>query len=93
MTEAVPVLDVELLKQIAESTSNDLILFFVILALVAVPLLVVLQRGNAKRREQDAEREQNLITVIQSNTEAMSGVKHSLDLFVATMQEEPEGAT
>jgi hypothetical protein len=83
--DGLPTVDVEVLKQIAEAANSDLILFFVILALVVVPVLMVLQRGNAAQARQSAEREKNLIEVIQANTEAMSGVKSAIDILAATI--------
>lgn len=83
--DGIPAVDVEALGQIAEAANSDLILFFVILALVVVPVLMVLQRGNAAQARQSAEREKNLIDVIQANTEAMSGVKSAIDILASTI--------
>jgi hypothetical protein len=88
--ENIPVVDIEMLKQIAESANSDLLLFFIVLAVAIVPILVVIQRGNAAQHKQSAEREKNLITVIQANTKAMSGVKSSLDILAVTMQDEAD---
>jgi hypothetical protein len=86
--DGIPAVDVDALRQIAEAANSDLILFFVILALVAVPVLIVLQRGNAAQAMQSDKREQNLIEVIKANTEAMSGVKSALDVLSSSMGDE-----
>lgn len=88
--DTVPFVDVEVLEQIVESANSDLLLFFIILAVVAVPVLWVLQRGNAARSQQAADREQNLITVILSNTEAMCGVKSSLDILAEAIHDDAD---
>jgi membrane-anchored glycerophosphoryl diester phosphodiesterase (GDPDase) len=85
--DAIPNVDIEFMKQIAERANSDLLLFFIILAVAIVPVLYVLQRGNASQAKQNAEREQNIIEVIKSNTEAMCGVRASIDVLAATMTE------
>ena len=66
-------------ESIVQSTSSELILFFIIAAIVSVPLYIVVLRGRKAEREHERERGQQLIEVIRGNTEAMTGLKATLD--------------
>lgn len=67
------------LEYVVQATSSDLILFFVIVAVVAVPFSII----SAKRRKQDKEhelkREGLLMDVVKGNTTIMSELKITLE--------------
>jgi hypothetical protein len=79
-------IDTEILKKIIQNTDSGLILFFVILAVVAVPVCLLLQKqfkyrqeAECRRREHDRKSKEIFIQVITSNTEIMTGLKATLD--------------
>jgi hypothetical protein len=84
--QAMETLDTELLREIVQSTDSSLVLFFVVIAVIAVPVCYFLHKNSrhrhaveCSRREQDNKRELNLIQVITSNTAIMEGLKTTLD--------------
>jgi len=83
--------DTEILKHIAQNTDSSLILFFLIAAVILVPVGLLLMKHSkhrheveCRRREQDRAREQNIIQVITGNTEVMAGIKATLEVNNST---------
>jgi len=83
---ATQTIDTEVLTQIVKKTDSALVLFFVIAAIAAVPVCYYLYKHakhrhavECSRREQDLQREKNIIHVVSSNTEIMAGLKVTLE--------------
>ena len=66
-------------EAIIGATSSELILFFVILAVVAIPLYIVVLRGRRADRQHEREEKSVFIEVIKENTQIMAGVKVLLE--------------
>jgi type II secretory pathway component PulM len=78
----------ELLSQIVQETQNDVIVFTIVLliglAAVVVPILITLNRSKKNAQEHQLEEKQQLISVVQQNTEAITTLKTSLDINNST---------
>ena len=80
-------MDTEILKQIVSSTDSGIVLIFVIFAVALVPVFIFLMKHTKhrhevehQRREQERARENHIIQVITSNTEAMTGLNKTLEI-------------
>ena len=71
-------------ESVINATSSELILFFVILAVVAVPLYIAVLKGRKADRQHERERESLIISVIKENSEVIAGLKAALDNSGAT---------
>ena len=67
------------LETVANATNSDLILFFVICAVVAVPFYVASSRRRKQDKTHEIEREKLLLEVVKENTAVISGLKVTLD--------------
>jgi len=65
-------LETSLLKDIATATGNDLILFFVIVAVLVMPICAFILRYLKQQQSHDTAREQKIIDVIVANTQALT---------------------
>ena len=85
----------QLLQEIVKQTNSELILFFIIvsvaLVLVFVPIYRMMHKERKERlahenerQDKYIEREREIIRVITSNTEVMSGLKTTLETMNAT---------
>jgi len=68
-----------LYESVVHSTSSELILFFVIAAVVALPLYGVMLKGRKAEKLHEREREALIINVIKENTGVIAGLKGTLD--------------
>ena len=66
-------------ESIVQATSSELILFFVILAVIAIPLYITVLKGRKAERMHEREREQQFIEVIKENSAVIAGLKATLD--------------
>jgi maltooligosyltrehalose synthase len=77
---------VEGLTKIAEGTNNDILLLFIVIAivviLIAVPTFRIYSKNEAERRTQDIKREENILNVIRENTTVNSSIKTLLETSV-----------
>ena len=64
---------------IALNTSSELILFFLIMAVVVIPLYWLISKGRKAGRQLEREREQQIIEVIKENSTVIAGLKSTLD--------------
>ena len=71
-------------ESVINATSSELILFFVILAVVAVPLYIITLKGRKAERQHEREEKKLLMEVIQGNSEAMTGLKAVISNSEAT---------
>jgi hypothetical protein len=74
------------LETIAQTTASELILFFVIMAVIAVPLYIVVLKGRKADKEHERAREtqsmewqKQILDVIKENSSVISGLKVTLD--------------
>ena len=67
------------LESVVRATNSDLILFFVIIAVVAVPFYVASSRRRKQDKAHEVERERLLLDVVKENTAVISGLKVTLD--------------
>ena len=79
-------INTEILSQVVSNTDSGIVLIFVIIAVALVPLGILIIKHSkhrheveCKRRDQDRERELQIINVITANTEAMTGLRTTLD--------------
>jgi len=74
------------LTTIASRTNNDILLLFIVLAIVliiiAIPLFRIYSKSMAERRIQDNKREENILKVIKENTTVNSAIKTLLETSV-----------
>jgi len=89
-----PAIDSELLKQVVQHTDSSVVLIFVVLSVLALPILYFWHKNNkhrheveCSRRDKDREREQNIIQVITANTEVMAGLKATLEANNSTLKD------
>ena len=66
-------------EAIVSATNSELILFFVIMGLVAVPLYIVVLKGRKADKQHELNREQQFIEVIKENSTVMAGLKVVLE--------------
>ena len=66
-------------ESVANATSSELILFFVILAVVSLPLYIAILKGRKAERQHERERERHILDYIRENTEVLAGLKANLD--------------
>ena len=64
---------------IVQATNSELILFFVILALVSIPLYVAVLKGRKADKQHERDRERQIMEVIKENTAVIAGLKVTLD--------------
>jgi len=78
----------DILSKVLQETQNDVIVFTIVLligfAAVMLPLYISLSRSKKTAQQQQLEEKQQLISVVQQNTDAISTLKTSLDLNNAT---------
>ena len=67
------------LETVANVTNSDLILFFVIIAVVAVPFYIASSKRRKSDKAHEVEREKLLLDVVKENTAVISGLKITLD--------------
>ena len=67
------------LEAVVNATGSDLILFFVIIAVVAIPFYIVSSRRRKADKAHEIQREGLLLEVIKENTTVISGLKVTLD--------------
>jgi len=67
------------LETIANATNSDLILFFVICAVVAIPFYIASSRRRKQDNAHEIEREALLLSVVKENTAVISSLKVTLD--------------
>ena len=77
----------QIVMEIGSKIHNELILFFVIVLIIIIPLYHMTLKGRKEnlahenaRHDKYLEREKQLINVITANTDAISGLKATLDL-------------
>jgi len=66
-------------EYIVQATNSELILFFIILAVVAVPLYTVVLNGRKAEKKHQREQQQILVDVVKENTAIMAGLKTTLE--------------
>lgn len=64
---------------IVGSTSSDLVLFFIIMAILAIPLCIVISKSRKADREHEREREAQILQVIKENSAVIASLKAALD--------------
>ena len=74
-------------ESIINATASELILFFVILAVVALPLYVAVLKGRKADKQHEREREKNILEVITKNTLILEGVRVVLENSGASTKE------
>ena len=79
-----------LYESIVNATASELILFFVIMAVLAIPLYIVVLKGRKEDRRHDLEREKQVLEVIKENSTVMAGLKVVLEKSGASTQAELE---
>jgi len=65
-------------ESIVNATASELILFFVIMAVLAIPLYIVVLKGRKADRQHDREREAQFLEVIKENSAVMAELKEVL---------------
>ena len=73
-------------ESIINATGSELILFFVILAVIAVPFYIVVLKGRKADKQHELRREQQFIEVIKENSTVMAGLKVVLENSGATTE-------
>jgi len=76
-----------LYETIVESTSSELILFFIILAIVVIPLYALVLKSQKAAKQHERERERQIIAVIKENSAVIASLKTTLDNNGASMRE------
>ncbi|MCL2579722.1 MAG: hypothetical protein FWE32_06780 [Oscillospiraceae bacterium] len=67
------------LEAVVGRTGSELILFFVILAIFAIPFYIVVLKGRKADKAHEREQQQQLLKVVSDNTAVMAGLKATLD--------------
>ena len=67
------------LEAIVSTTDSGIILFFVIVAVIAIPLYVASSRRRKADKAHEIQREGLLLEVVKENTAVISGLKVTLD--------------
>jgi predicted transcriptional regulator len=80
-----------IIEAIVDKTQNDIILAMIVIciaaALVGIPIYVLRIKENRIRTEKESTDKELLVSVVQSNTAAVSALKASVDLNNATVVE------
>ena len=66
-------------EAIVSATNSELILFFVIVAVIAIPFYVAVLKGRKSDKTHEREREAQILEVIKENTAVIAGLKVTLD--------------
>jgi len=66
-------------EYIVDATNSDLILFFVIIAVIVVPLYIVVLKGRKTDKQHELKREKQILEVIKENSTVIAGLKVTLD--------------
>jgi len=66
-------------EAVVDATNSELILFFVIIAVIAIPLYIVVLKGRKAEQHHEREQRQQLIDVIKEMTSVMAGLKVTLE--------------
>ena len=69
----------EVYESIIQATSSELILFFIIIAVMAIPLYIVVLKGRKADKQHEREREKQILEVIKENSAVIAGLKTTLD--------------
>ena len=77
-------------EAIVSNTSSELILFFIILAMVTIPLYMLILKGRKVEKQHEREREQLIIAVIKENSAVIAGLKTTLDNNGASIEKSLE---
>lgn len=66
-------------EYIVDATNSELILFFLIVAVIVVPLYIVVLKGRKADKAHEREREKAILDVVKENTAVIAGLKVTLD--------------
>ena len=66
-------------ENIIEATNSELILFFIIVAVIVLPLYVAVLKGRKAEKQHEREREKQILEVIKENSTVIAGLKVTLD--------------
>jgi len=85
---------IHLLEQIVRQTNNDVIYFVIVLALFTIPLYVVMLKGRKAKAKEDEKklelylkREQQLMQVVSTNTEALVALRTTQDIALLNIKQ------
>jgi len=80
----------EIINAVMQRTNSELILFFILLlvamVLVWIPLYRIFRKDRIERVKLEHEREKQIIYVITANTDVISGLKTTMDIFSSATQ-------
>ena len=74
-------------ESIISATASELILFFIIVAVVSVPFYIVVLKGRKAEKQHEREREKHILEVIKENTVVLAGVRVVLESNGITAKE------
>ena len=66
-------------EYIVDATNSELILFFVIVAIIVIPLYIIVLKGRKADKLHEREREKAILDVVKENTAVIAGLKVTLD--------------
>lgn len=76
-------IQMEALGNIAQNTSNDILLLFIVIAIVlvsiSIPFFKLYTKAEAEKRKQELLREENILQVIRENTTVNASIKTLLE--------------